>query len=82
VSVVFALRPLDGSDERLAVRQLTRTALAERLGLDPERLDVGADGRMPTLQVDGRVANATLSLSHHGRFVAFACRLPELGRLS
>jgi hypothetical protein len=34
---------------------------------------IGRSGRIPTVEVDGR--GLDLSLSHHGRFVAFACDL-------
>ena len=48
---------------------------ASALGLDPAGL--GIAGRPPlATSTEGRPA-AEVSLSHHGRFVAFACRLPS-----
>jgi 4'-phosphopantetheinyl transferase superfamily len=65
-----------GGNESVAVRHLACRSLAPRLGLDPLRIGFGRARRMPTLLVDGEPIGATLSLSHHGRFLAFACRLP------
>jgi len=62
-----------GSD---AVRRLAIARLARRLGVAPEDLAIRRAGRVPTLWVRGRRSPADLSLSHHGRFVAFACTLP------
>jgi hypothetical protein len=39
-------------------------------------LGVTHDGRIPRLERAGHAVGADLSLSHHGRFVAFACVLP------
>lgn len=63
-------------DESDAVRRLAIEALAPALGVVPERLAIRRDDRVPALWLDGRRASADLSLSHHGRFMAFACDLP------
>lgn len=61
-------------DPGLAARRLASSAIASALGLDPAGL--GIAGRPPLATgAEGRPA-AEVSLSHHGRFVAFACRLP------
>jgi len=57
------------------VREFARSALAAQLGCPAERLSIAKRGRIPVLCVDGEPARADLSLSHHGRFVAFACEL-------
>jgi len=62
-------------DSSRAVRELATTALAERLRMPTEAIRIGRDGRIPTLEVLGRDTALDLSLSHHGRFVAFACDL-------
>lgn len=59
----------------VAVRQLALRAIARELGVDPARLSIGRRGRIPTVELDGRTTKLALSLSHHGRFVAFAFRL-------
>jgi phosphopantetheinyl transferase (holo-ACP synthase) len=63
-----------------AARSLAITRVAAWLCVDPSCLWIERDGRIPRLRRrdDGRDV-APLSLSHHGRFVAFACALPERG---
>lgn len=56
-------------------RELACRALAARLGVARQRLSVAKRERIPVLLLDGEPAGADLSLSHHGRFVAFACEL-------
>jgi hypothetical protein len=58
-------------DPGLSVRRLAAAAIGSALGLDPGELRIA--GRPPALLHHGRALEATLSLSHHGRFVAFAC---------
>ena len=53
-----------------AVRDLARRDLAARFG---GGLSVAQRGRVPVLHRRGEPLPADLSLSHHGRFVAFAC---------
>ena len=60
-----------------AVRTLTVRSLARRLGLPESGLRVLRAGRVPHLQVVGRNRRLDLSLSHHGRYVAFACDLGD-----
>ncbi len=62
-----------------AVRRLAIAELAPRLGVEPAELSIRRRGRVPILCLRGRPVPADLSLSHHGRFVAFACRLASLG---
>jgi phosphopantetheinyl transferase (holo-ACP synthase) len=64
---------LAGGDASPAARAFACRALAPRLGIAPLRLSIAKRGRIPVLCIDGRAARAELSLSHHGRFVAFAC---------
>ena len=59
-----------------AVRQLVLEQLAPALGVAPAALTIHREARIPAVRVHGRPSGADLSLSHHGRFVAFACRLP------
>lgn len=58
-----------------AARSLARGALAPRLDLPLEELAVVPQGRIPRLSAGGRFLPVDLSLSHHGRFVAFAATL-------
>jgi phosphopantetheinyl transferase (holo-ACP synthase) len=55
-----------------AARRLALTTIARVLGERIESLSVSLDGRAPVLLRGGRPLPGTLSLSHHGRFVAFA----------
>jgi phosphopantetheinyl transferase (holo-ACP synthase) len=61
---------------RTAVRWLVLEQLASALGVAPDALAIHREARIPAVWVHGRRSGADLSLSHHGRFVAFACRLP------
>jgi phosphopantetheinyl transferase (holo-ACP synthase) len=69
-----------GADLSAEARAFACRALAAQLGIEPQRLGVAKQGRVPVLCADGEPARADLSLSHHGRFVAFACEL-DLGAL-
>jgi len=76
-----ALRCAAGADLRESVRSLARERIAGWLGVAPERVAVrprpGRRGpheeRIPSLWLDGGRTPLPLSLSHHGRLVAFAC---------
>jgi hypothetical protein len=58
-------------------RSFAVAEIARRLAVSAESLIVSRRGRIPQLHHrDGREA-AALSLSHHGRFVAFACALAQ-----
>lgn len=59
-----------------AVRAFAIARLASHLGIATSELSVARDGRIPRLERGGDAVGADLSLSHHGRFVAFACVLP------
>ena len=60
-------------------RAFARRALAARLGVAEERVAIAKRGRIPLLCADGAPVRADLSLSHHGRFVAYACELADAG---
>lgn len=55
-----------------AVRDLARARVARDLAIDAARVRIGARGRVPTLEIDGKTGAGAISLSHHGRFVACA----------
>ena len=64
------------------VRLAARSALASGLGVEERRLEVvcgeGPKGRMPPeALLDGQAAPADVSLSHHGKWLAWAIRLVE-----
>jgi phosphopantetheinyl transferase (holo-ACP synthase) len=65
--------PAPDADPSAAVRALARADLAALLGAAPEALEFARRGRIPVLCVAGSEAPLDLSLSHHGRFVAWAC---------
>jgi len=60
------------ADPSAAVRRLAREELAPLLGAEPGALEIGRRDRIPVLRMAGRDAPFDLSLSHHGRFVAYA----------
>jgi phosphopantetheinyl transferase len=61
-------------DPSLAARRLAATAIGSALDLDP--LDLRIVGRPPVATFRDR-REVGVSLSHHGRFVAFACSLAD-----
>jgi 4'-phosphopantetheinyl transferase EntD len=65
-----------GMDESLAVRRLAIEKLGRLLGVGPGALAIRRAQRIPVLWIDGRPSEIELSLSHHGRFVSFACAVP------
>jgi hypothetical protein len=65
----------DGEDASQAARALAARGLARRAGAPPEAVRFARRGRVPRVWLEGRDLRADLSLSHHGRFVAFACQL-------
>jgi len=60
-----------------SVRALARYSVAELLGANPADVSIARENRIPRLLLKGEPAGVDLSLSHHGRFVAFACDLGE-----
>jgi len=76
-STVTAVARLAPGEEclRTAVRRLVGERLAPVLGVTPAAVAIQREGRIPMLWLHGRRTDADLSLSHHGRFVSFACRL-------
>jgi phosphopantetheinyl transferase (holo-ACP synthase) len=78
--IVSAVETTDeGADASRAVRELAVRAIAARLEAAPEDIIISRSERIPTLEVVGVASPVDLSLSHHGRFVAFACDLGSLG---
>lgn len=69
-----ARRPDESSRE---VRELAARTLAQRMGVPARAVRIERRGRIPRLEVRGHAAAFDLSLSHHGRFVAFACDLGD-----
>jgi 4'-phosphopantetheinyl transferase EntD len=69
------LRPDDLADG-VAARRLAVHELGRVLGVAPETLRIRREQRMPVLWIAGRPSGVELSLSHHGRFVSFACAIP------
>jgi len=64
------------ADPSAAVRALARAELAELLGTGADAIEIARRGRIPVLCVAGREVPVDLSLSHHGRFVAYAAESP------
>jgi hypothetical protein len=62
-------------DPGVAARRLAARAIGSALGLDPAGLRIV--GRPPVAISRDRRIEVGVSLSHHGRFVAFACTLAD-----
>ena len=66
-----------------AARRLALRALAPALGVEAADLGIGRRERIPTLELRGAPTGIPLTLSHHGRFAAFAALTrPTLSRSS
>jgi len=79
VSGIRRLTPDLAEKPRPTVRAFAIHLLAPLLGAPERDLAVMSERRVPRLHLAGRPAPVDLSLSHHGRFVAFACALgPEI----
>jgi len=65
----------DEASPRLAARRFAVDSIAAYLGIAARDLELVKDGRLPRLRLHGKAAGLDVSLSHHGRFVAFACSL-------
>ena len=67
------------SDERgdpsQQVREFAIESVARRLEVSDGDVRVTHSGRIPELRIRGRSQPAALSLSHHGAYLGFACRL-------
>ena len=66
--------PATVGDDSRAVRELATDAIAAALGLEASELAIS--GRPPCVVRAGVRLPLAVSLSHHGRFVAFAAALP------
>jgi len=61
-----------GADPSRTVRELARAALALGMNLPPGQVQIAADRGIPVAYWRNRRLPVDLSLSHHGRFVAWA----------
>lgn len=76
-AIVSGLAPCHGGDPSRSVRALAIETLSPHLGTAPGSLRIDRErGCAPVLVHENQPTEAVLSLSHHGRFVAFACELP------
>jgi len=57
-----------------AVRELALSEIGSFMGVDSQRLAIRKEDRIPGLWLDGTRLESALSLSHHGKRVAFAFR--------
>jgi phosphopantetheinyl transferase (holo-ACP synthase) len=73
---LLAVATTAGADAGRDVRGLAAATIADALQVDVARLAIA--GRPPAIRWDGEPTAFCLSLSHHGRFVAFAALLSGL----
>ena len=66
---------LDVDDPSAAVRAVAIREISRSLGVAAERLSIGREGRIPTVELDGMRTALSLSLSHHGGWIGYATRL-------
>jgi phosphopantetheinyl transferase (holo-ACP synthase) len=71
IAVSFPLDSLVRDIPSLAVRRAARGLFAQHLGCDERRVRIRGR-RPPQFFIDGQPGGSSLSLSHHGRWVAFA----------
>jgi phosphopantetheinyl transferase (holo-ACP synthase) len=71
-----------GADPSRTVREFARAALALRMNLPPGQIRIATDRGIPVALWRDRKLPVDLSLSHHGRFVAWAWVARRLGRRS
>lgn len=76
-SVDSAVEPLGSEmdDPSTVVRRMAVREISRSLGVSAKRLAIGREGRIPTVEIDGFRTSLSLSLSHHGGWVAYAMRL-------
>jgi hypothetical protein len=79
---VESLEP--GSTEpSIGARRLATREIGRSLGVEERRISIGRNDRIPTVELDGEPTSVSLSLSHHGHWVAYAMRIQvELPRSS
>lgn len=62
----------DQSRSSEIVREMATAEIARNLGIEAARVAIGKRGRVPTVLIDAAPSAITISLSHHGRFIASA----------
>jgi len=65
----------DAASPSIAARELAAATVGEMLGQPPSNVTIRRHGRLPALWLRDCARPLALSLSHHGRFVAFACAI-------
>lgn len=75
-AVVSGVQHIEEESPSAAVRKLAVATLAPRLDVNADDLQVVRTRRVPHLHYRGHPIPVALSLSHHGRCVAFAAALP------
>ena len=63
----------EDADPSWTVREFVRSELGSRLELPPDQVQIAAERGIPVALWRNRRLPVDLSLSHHGRFVAWAC---------
>lgn len=64
---------MPGADPSRTVRELACAAIGSRMNLPPGQVQMAVDRGIPVALWRNRRLPVDLSLSHHGRFVAWAC---------
>jgi phosphopantetheinyl transferase (holo-ACP synthase) len=62
----------DQSRSSEIVREMATAEIARNLGIEAARVAIGKRGRVPRVLIDAAPSAITISLSHHGRFIASA----------
>jgi phosphopantetheinyl transferase (holo-ACP synthase) len=77
VAGLGALGSSAARDESRCAREFAARELARELGRPADEISIEKRGRIPQLLLAGVDAACDLTLSHHGRFAAFACELTK-----
>lgn len=81
--VVMMVEALDREwdDPSAAVRAMAIREISRHLGVAADRLEIGREGRIPRVELDGFRTSLSLSFSHHGGWISFVMR-PQIDRHS
>jgi phosphopantetheinyl transferase (holo-ACP synthase) len=73
IAGVELVKSMNSKDESAAVRAFACGAIAERLAVPRTSLEFRKNARIPQLFIGNEPAGLSVSFSHHGAWIAFAC---------
>jgi phosphopantetheinyl transferase (holo-ACP synthase) len=70
---VESVKSMNSQDESGAVRVFASEAIAKHLAVPRESIEFRKHARIPQLLIGGKPTGLSVSFSHHGKWMAFAC---------